>query len=736
MGLVAAAAVACVLVAWPGDWGAEGVVVDEDALAESVRQAQLLDGLAADRPALLGLGRTRTGSADGGPSDGVLVAGMEEATTSAASAKSAVVFRGRVVDAEGRSVAGATISIAGPDGIVSVEADEDGNFSMHLPPGAWPALFRHGDGGALYLPSLVVDGRSAIAQDFTLRPTVRVEARVTDVEGPLAGIRVLTALDEGSAAATLFSNWPLAERSTDFDGKAFFDLVPQARYAFRAQIPDYMEIVAREVVKGDTTIRFHVPPRARLLGTVSQGVADGPGVGGARISLTIRPNASMGETTVELASAPDGTIDAEIPLGRLLSVLVEADGYAAWPAPNRAEATLKEVGRVRTIQPQGAATRLQDRRYEQVLRAVLLAGGSIYGRLLDDQGLGVGGVSIEARPRRTPVHTVTTGWSTEDGSYSIDNLGAGSYELAIGTAGVLPLDGQRMIVQVAGAGRGPVRHDIRVQRARTIAGVVLLRGGGPAAGAHVWILGGGVALRSMRQAGLPLEAYADAGGAFAIQDVPFDRAITVRARLGTLEATPARVAAGESSPLILQVDDTVILRGTVVETGDGRAVHGARVQVRPAGASRGRTNHHATTNAEGVWIVEGMLPGAWSVLPVATGYLQAAPTKVELEPASGERVVALSLDAGLVLSGWVESGSRVRLRNARVSASEDVDQGPRAAGPVTRTDASGRFRITGLARDKTWRLTAALGGYRANSLGGWRRPDDGIVLVLESLSAN
>src|SRR5690606_33454904 len=91
------------------------------------------------------------------------------------------------------------------------------------------------------------------------------------------------------------------------------------------------------------------------------------------------------------------------------------------------------------------------------------------------------------------------------------------------------------------------------------------------------------------------------------------------------------------------------IRGRVITAADGAAIEGARVEL------LGELGHTATSlcDAEGEFVIHGVLPGRYGVLPSAEGYRAATPERIEVGDAEPPPL-ELTLDRGAMIRGRVE----------------------------------------------------------------------------------
>ena len=701
-----------------GDLVGSGLgAADHDALSASADAALAgTDEGAATGPGLQGSpGGSRTQGADGAgglsPLAAIVAAGGAEQVP-----LGALPVHGRVVDARGHASSEVKITVLGPAGREVFTTDADGAFNHALVPGRYRVLLEGGKDGSLYLPGFLVDG-TLEEIEWALRPTASAVVILTSAGVGLGGQTITAQLVAGDTGAT-----PLLRReaTTNFDGSARIDDLAVGEYRFEAKLEGGLLVSETKRINQDTTVTLKLGARVTLTGQVRAGDAEGPPVEGALVTLSVSQGRNAGDARLEALTDGDGQFTLEVPRGRASSIRVEADGFADWPG-------------TRWDGPTGRAMRKLRNPAPVHLDIVLTAGGSLTGRVLDTDGRPVPGVEIEARLQRQSA-LAGSGTSGDEGQFAIANLAGGRYDLAIGTDGVLPANGQNLQVDVPRQAGGTVQRDLVVIAARRVTGTVMIDDQTPAIGAHVWLFGGGSVLRSARQSGRTLETWTDTSGRFALFDVPADRGVTVRAKLRDQEADPYRLpddASGDG--LLLVLAPTSIVSGRVLDQRTGQPIARAAVYLRPGKVGPGgRNQYRVNTNAEGRYTIYSVLPGEWTIFAAKGGYLAAKQETITLERA-GDRTVDLELDPGIVLEGTVVDERGRPLVNVQVVASPEGN-GPRASGANTRTDRSGAFRVSGLAYERSWRLRAATGGRTPAVVGGFTRPDSRIRLMLEPVA--
>jgi protocatechuate 3,4-dioxygenase beta subunit len=224
-----------------------------------------------------------------------------------------------------------------------------------------------------------------------------------------------------------------------------------------------------------------------------------------------------------------------------------------------------------------------------------------------------------------------------------------------------------------------------------------------------------------------LAVFTDHEGHFALDPIAAGEALVLVAkREGGPPAWTALAALApgeERTGIVLSLPDGIELRGRVEEksaTGVvGEHLMGAQVLARYQVDGREFTFASATTNADGEYVLVGLLPGNLRIEARAEGYLEAS-RKLEFAPGAEPEPVDLQLGRALELSGRVVDEDGGGIANLRVRASAvdpDLPKSQRVAlgasappARLARTDAFGRFNFAALV-PADWFLQPMSGEY-------------------------
>lgn len=184
------------------------------------------------------------------------------------------------------------------------------------------------------------------------------------------------------------------------------------------------------------------------------------------------------------------------------------------------------------------------------------------------------------------------------------------------------------------------------------------------------------------------------------------------------------------------VERAATIRGQVI--AGGRGVEGVEIVLGTAGASAIIGRVRAKTDAEGKFTVRGVRPGKVKVGTRSSSYL---PAEQEVEVAAGQRFEGLTLElrVGGVIVGTVVDDRGKPIEGAKVVAARAaaLQSGFQftgfRAGESTVTDASGRFRLAGLAQ-KTARVRSTKDGFVTTDSPGVQVDQAEVVLEMNRLA--
>lgn len=662
---------------------------------------------AENAPTLAASGRARPRGGAGGPGGLGTGTGLEGPGGTGAGSVS-VPFEGRVVDTDGRPVGGVKIIMKGVSALEEITTGPDGRFKHAARPGRYAMHFDGGADGGLLLRSWMLDGAPKEDLEFALRDPAAIQVKVLRGKEAVADVAIfLRARDLGELMQI--------EGATGADGVATFEGLTAGRYAITAQVPEGPKIDHNTYAGPAKTsaVNMKVPDGVTLKGKVRAG-KDGPGVGGAQITLTTQVPRSAGLFETVFETKPDGTYEVMVPQGNPRDFLVEAEGHARWPTPKQRRGVLRALRGLRGKKP---VTR----------DVVLLSGAVLEGLVQTAEEQPLPGVKLRFAMRRGPTVEITT---KPDGRYLAANMVPGTYDLQVQTPAWFPIAGQKLRVGIPGGLEPkPTTLDITLSASRKLEGVVLDGAGQGVGGARVWILGGGQVVRSARQAGRILEVFTAANGRWTIVDIPPDKNVVVRASMGALEADPIHASWEKPPPMPLRLElkGTGDIEGRVLDLDTRLPVPGVRVRITPDPYD-GRNGRTVYTNRQGEFRTQGLLPGAYKFLPYKKGYLAAQPDVANVVR-DGNVNVGLNLDPGLVFVGTIVDAAGAPIRSSRVNLRGIPDGQEKQVSRSASVDSRGRFQVRGLLPG-SYRFTAWRRGYRTVRLEDRRRSEREMRVVL------
>ncbi|MCU0684735.1 MAG: carboxypeptidase regulatory-like domain-containing protein [Polyangiaceae bacterium] len=405
-----------------------------------------------------------------------------------------LVIGGRVVEAEGRSVAGARVWLVAAEAPFNRSAerysDASGTFSFaDVAPGSYRVAAEHLHyGSALSAPIAPAEASEAGSLVLALDAVRSVGGRVLNVDGdPVVGAKISAEGATGSA--------PSAASSAD--GSFWFDNLPRAASGLRVSARGYVtEVVmlqtAAAAERQSITVRLHAAPD--IVGLVLD-------PSGRPLAATVTA-CEEGPDRKVARSGADGAF--RVPASASgCAFLAEHDSFA--PSPS----THAEPGD------------------QVVLR--LGPGGALEGRVVDEAGAPVRSFWLAFEPRPGPGGLPKTQPARlvddHGGHFAFASLAPGAYTLAVRAEGFAPT-----LVPTVDLGPGARRSDLLVKLTRggVIEGRVLDEARqAPLAGVKV-------ALETPASSfSLPPEApptvTTDANGYYRIENVPQTGPVSVRA---------------------------------------------------------------------------------------------------------------------------------------------------------------------------------------------------------------
>lgn len=616
------------------------------------------------------------------------------------------------VYAEGQEGSGFGYGYTGPDGTYTITGLPTGSYTVEFYAGGsdyetqWYAD-EPTEAAADQLP--LVAGENATGIDATLDPDATLSGKVTAAGGgPLAGIEVFVEERGGGTFESATSNQ---------EGEYTVEGIPAGEYTveFYAGSLDY-----ENQWYADESTEAQADPLTLTTGEHKTGV-----------NATLRPDATIsGTVTGGVGEAVAGvTVVAQSPVsGASESAVTGADGGYTIERLPAGEYTVR-------FEPSSLpfAERWYDEKESEAeaTRLTLSAGevkagvdanlprtaSAIEGRVTDGQGQPL--VGLEVMVTEAEGGIVGTATTAADGTYIVDGLQAGAYQVEFEPSGTdfLPqfYDGAGSVsdatpVQVPSD--SVVGHiDAVMKPGGTITGTVTAESGMPL---------GEVDVSVYDESGAFLQAVASGpDGTYAISGLPpgtdtvsfeptgsdyvgqfYDRA----AESG--DATPIVLGSGATVEGIdARLVEGATVEGTVTAVG-GAPLEGVEVHLQPTG---GGVGGQTITDSEGNYAVTGLLPGAYTVqfVPTVGNY---AGLYYDNRPEAAEAdVITLAggatragIDASLSPGGSISGTVTDRQTHAPVpgvQVSVEVAEGG-GAPLTTTTGEDGTYSIAGLAPGK------------------------------------
>ncbi|MEZ4399128.1 MAG: carboxypeptidase regulatory-like domain-containing protein [Kofleriaceae bacterium] len=502
----------------------------------------------------------------------------------------AAVATGKVLDSSGGPIAGAAVL---RDGAIGVTSAADGGYRLCLAPGDnllyYSAL---GYGGVV----LTLPGGGAIARDVLLVPEATIRGRVVrdDSGAPQAGAVVSAwtrdwATDRPAEALA----W------SDDDGRFELRGLAPGRYAVWAAVETWKGVAEAVAEPGQVSdeVLIKLRAHARVSGRV---VSGGRPVAGATVLATGQAPLRASQDAI---SQPDGSfVLEEVPLG-----------------PATVTASPYEVQRPKSLQVMGPMD-------DVIIEVEPMA--AISGTVLR-RGRGVADIEVSAGRYRTR--------SQADGSYRLDGLPAGKYEIGAES----PDAYSDAVAVVLERGEARTGVDLDLTHGASIVGTVVDQDGHGVS--DVWVRWAAQSNDSLCEG---RTAYDGSYHCEALTKGTY-RAVVRAVRGGP----PLPAARGELPAVTLASDDSVgdgplairierrSLHGTVVD-GDGAPVADALVRAQPTAPGSDPAFYSwvttwptTITTSDGTWALDNVAAGTYAV---------------NARSADGAEGVALDVEAGAI----------------------------------------------------------------------------------------
>jgi uncharacterized GH25 family protein len=529
--------------------------------------------------------------------------------------------------------------------------------------------------------------------------------------------------------------------TTGADGKYRLEGLPRGTIALAVEPSAGVRVTAGSVDIPDvTTWDIRLTAGATVKGKVVDDATGAP-VPGVEVTVQTYPDNGMGpQGTARTTTAEDGTfLIAGLAPGNLAGLNVRAKGFLAYPGSEGM------VMAPQTRVPEGDTV-------EREIR--LRRGGVLKGRVLDRAGKPVPGTMVRLKMfnPRAGVEDSPPVKADAEGAFRMEGVPRGKGILRAEAPGFFQPDYPQQEWQALQQGNipeacaaevpaeGEGTKDLVLAPGGVVEGVVVDRDGKPAPGISVNLYAKGP-----KGGGGGTGGLSDAEGKFRAEGAaPGEEVVANASGPGGLRGAsdPFRLGEGESTQgirITLKAAATVAGR---VRREDGGAAQGASLRIVPG---KRDTNNMWNWNwqrqnaavhpvgADGVFRVEGLNAGPWTVVCEADGAATSEGPLVELTEGETKEGVEVVLPEEKRISGKVLNPEGAPVAGAPVRGRPAAQQQQWYGGPDNdpadaTTDAAGLFTVRGLGKG-SWRVIVRAEGF-AESVQTVEGPKDDIVFNL------
>ncbi|GEM_PF-5318042 len=634
---------------------------------------------------------------------------------------SAASSQGRVLDREGRPIAGAEIFLAASKGkdksaagqaeketltLAKTRSDEQGRFALSVAGDPPYALFVRAEG---FGPKLLDDRSVDQIRDLeiVLRAGMPFYGQVLEKSGgtPIEGARVeITGVESNRFTGSESENLFTLETITDGKGFYSFSDLAEGGHDLLVTGDGYAKLLIEDVDVGghstaDTLMYSYLAPGVAISGRVVD--PEGQAVSGARIRVqpartdfSARGRTWMSRTTIR--SHDDGTFHLDgIPLvGGGYHLTVEHARFA--------KRNLRDL----TIGPSGVLDGLLVEMEE---------GQRIVARLmLDEQTPFDGTVSVLTEPEDAG-SIFTRVWLSRqipsdhsedtliDGVLTLEHIPAGSYRVSITPEGYAPIEREGVVIV---AGETYDLGTLKPVKDGVISGRILDQEDRPVAEAEVSLasLVSGNFSRSYKES--------DQDGRFEFVGLS-EAAFVLTIESPTHQKTRIEDVKPDGEPLEIVLEPAAKIIGRVVAGDPPQPIRSYRIEALgeidksvPYASMLGarETKKKSIRNEQGVFEIDGLMSGKHNLRIHAAGFMPLTTEKYEVESGMALDLGDLYLERGAILSGTVRdaegspiAGAVVSIPAARGTAALVIRGMGEEDDLSALTSPSGAFEIAGLS---------------------------------------
>ncbi|MCZ6794556.1 MAG: carboxypeptidase-like regulatory domain-containing protein [Planctomycetota bacterium] len=622
------------------------------------------------------------------------------------------IYSGRVFAGHGGPpLKGARVWLSRPGSRIDTVSDDEGRFTARgLVAGDYFVTVDHESYAPLFGGSIEIGPEERVeGVEIHLEPGLTASGRVTDAAtaAGVPGAWVTLAPLEVPEGARRFKR--LAK--TGEDGTYSIVGLPEGSYTATVKVAGYIGGEPHTVAvgeKGSEGLDIVLNAGSSISGTVTD--AEGQPIFGASVFLSLSSTggaASRASGTASrrmaVAAGGPGSVSVPPPRAHKLSAQTDADGSY------RLEAVPPWGGYMVTVTHRNYAFSRIDglalglNESIDGVDFVLSRGGSIQGRVTDEDGAGIAGVEVRYTAEHTteegrqlllsllPDRSYTGNDSTErfitrgDGSFTIARLPEGSYTLTAQVEGRLPATEGGIQVRES---RSTRRVELVLPRGEVLGGRVVDPGGKP--------LSGAIVSTSRSLPGFPgaaLRAATDDDGRFEFRGLPQRRTLFTVKKPGFAGVTSSADLPADGE-LLITLEPAGRVSGLVLSPVD---VDYNSVHVHALGLDGGtRSRLEAVrTDTGGEFSIE--LPsGSYRLVATASGLAPGRSRAFAISAGAELSGIDISLGAGGRLEGAVVSGGfGTPIDGARLTI-EPAD-GSRWTSSAARSGKSGEFLFERLA---------------------------------------